>query len=210
MSISTVKVKSHSISSEYRVNPKQTNTPMNNTAQTGSQPGELYRLAGKVNKSTLRRRMFELIVEKKVATLEVESEAYMLNIEKEGRLKTKKRMINWDFIRENRSWPEVEDILKLKVKYIQEQEDVYRAEYQIEKTRLLKWFKKRKKMARYRNILRKVGDTSTRRWRKGLAERKAKVEWLGKKLGGRGGKDRMPGCENKDMWFDRMATESEM
>ena len=78
----------NSITSESRVNPNQTNTPMKSTASTGNQSGELYKLAGKVNRTTLRRRMFEPMVERKEAALEIEVDAYMLNMERDVSVNT--------------------------------------------------------------------------------------------------------------------------
>ena len=105
-------------------------------------------------------------------------------MEREGRKRAKKKELKWDFIRKNRSWPEVKDVLGLKVKYIKEEEERYRKEYEEEKRKTAKWYKKKKKVKKYRNILDKIRITNEKRWKKGLEERKRKVEWLGRKLRG--------------------------
>ena len=116
---------------------------MKNTAGAGKQNGKLFKLAGKVLKLTLRRRLYELMLEKKVASLEVEVEAYMLNMEREGRGKAKRKDINWGFMRKNRSWLEVEDILRLEMK-------------------------RKKRTKKFRKMIDKLKRNNDIRWKKGL------------------------------------------
>ena len=71
-------------------------------------------------------------------------------MEREGREKAKRKEINWGFIRKNRSWPEVEDILKLKMRYIGVEEEAKRTKYNEKKRKLLKWCKKKKRTRKYR------------------------------------------------------------
>ena len=65
----------------------------------------------------------------------------------------------------------------------------------------MEWFKRKNKIRRYKNTIRKLGKLSRLRWKKGLEEKKRKVEWLGRKL--RGNKEKKS-KEERDLCDESM------
>ena len=149
---------------------------MDSTVKTGPKLGDLMKVPKTILKLTINRMMFERLLEAKVGTWEIESNALDLNL---------KRKKNWEEQKENgkkierirkfRNWETVKDLIELKLKYCKEEETKEREEYAKVKKRLKEEHRKNKrKKSEYRQTIKRITKLTTERLKKGMEKIKKK------------------------------------
>ena len=147
--------------------------------------GRLLEIAKKSTKVSLEKSMFMMLEKRKVGTMKLEAQALdLLEESKGGVLKGRKKIKGKkiQFIVENRDPEKVVDILKLKVKYCQEEESKVQKEYRRLKVDLKEVFIDRGKLRKFRRMIRRVSKEVQIRWSKGNSRIQKKVDWLERKF----------------------------
>ena len=111
-----------------------TQTPLNQTVNTGRTMGDLSKLARLAASTTLDRKLMENLIREKVGTKKMELEAIKIHREASKReILQEKKGSNNAYIREFRSTSTLMDLLNLKQKYAKTEEKRARGHYQREK-----------------------------------------------------------------------------
>ena len=141
--------------------------PINeDTVKTGPQIGRLFKLSKSVCEIVAKKRMFENCLQEGISTYKIEVQALKLNAEKKGESFKKNRKSKWGLIREERDVTVVKDLLELKVKYCKEREEMLKKDYMEIKEQIKNWYRKRKKIKKFRKLIQRVTTINSSRWKK--------------------------------------------
>ena len=144
-------------------------TPYVQTVDTAKAMSRLLKLSRDVTKVTLSRRLFQVLKVEKIGTFKLECEAINLlegnsNIEgKEGERKKERKI---ELIKRNRDPEKVVDLIDLKLKYMQKEEQSKRKEYAKYKREIGKIFERegKGKKKKFSRMIKKVAKDVEVEW----------------------------------------------
>ena len=172
---------------------------MTTTAENraASENGRLRQMANKANELTLGRKLLELMKMEKVASPDIERQAWWLGRKKGGKRREAEETIGFnfkgnrykahfkgkDFLDQERSWPRVLDAIDLNLKYCKREERRVKEEYRQMKRRIVMRAKGNKTKERnVSRLLQSIAQTTQDRWSKGMEKNRNIISWWKKKL----------------------------
>ena len=159
--------------------------------------GRLRQLANKANELTLGRKLLELMKSERVASPDIERQAWWLGRKKGGKRRETEEAIGFnfrggqykahfkwrEFLSPERSWPRVLDAIDLNLKYCKREERRVKEEYRQLKRRITMRVKGNKTKERnVKRLLQSIAQTTQDRWSKRMEKNRSRISWWKKKL----------------------------